>query len=405
MQAIAVTKPGFEIVHLAFTAFPADVRVRREATAAAATGRAVAVVCYRERDEPAEEAIGPLCVVRLPGAKTRRGALRYLLEYLAFVRRCRRLLATDERFQQVRIVHVHTLPDFLVWAATPARRRGARIILDLHEIFPEFALAKYPGPLGRLAFWIARALERQARRRADVVVTVNRPIAALLATRGPGRDGEERIILVHNSTDPTDFGPARAPDNRGRPDERISLIYHGTLTRLYGLDIAIRGVTMAVDGGVRARFTILGDGPERNALERLARDLGAGRFVAFEDPISGHALPERLTRADAGVVPTRLDAMTRYSLSNKLLEYVHLGVPVLAAGLPSYAAYLRSDAAWFWSAGDPDAFARAIALFARATPEERRTRAARAQADVQDIAWDRERSRLIATYEQLIAAG
>src|SRR5215510_1849594 len=161
----------FDIVHLAFTAFPADVRVKREASAAAATGRAVAVVCYRERDQPAEEAIGPLSVVRLPGTKTRRGPLRYLLEYLSFVRRCRRLLATDARFQQVRVVHVHTLPDFLVWAATPARRRGARIILDLHEIFPEFALAKYPGPLGRLASGIARALERQARRRADVVVT------------------------------------------------------------------------------------------------------------------------------------------------------------------------------------------------------------------------------------------
>ena len=396
---------GFDIVHLAFTAFPADVRVKREAMAAAATGRAVAVVCYRERDEPTEEAVGPLWVVRVPGAKTRRGPLRYLLEYLAFVRRCRRLLATDERFQRVRIVHIHTLPDFLVWAAAPAQRRGASVILDLHEIFPEFALSKYPGALGRIASWVARALERQARRRADVVLTVNRPIAALLATRAPDRRRTERIVLVHNSADPAELGPARAPNRQGQPDGRVSLIYHGTLTRLYGLDVAIRGLARALDNGVRAQLTILGDGPERKALERLARDTGAMASVAFEDPIPAHALPERLTRADAGVVPTRLDAMTRYSLSNKLLEYVHLGVPVLAAGLPSYAAYLRSDAAWFWAAGDPDAFAGTIALFAQATPEERRARAARAQADVQDIAWERERSRLIATYEQLLAGG
>jgi glycosyltransferase involved in cell wall biosynthesis len=76
---------------------------------------------------------------------------------------------------------------------------------------------------------------------------------------------------------------------------------------------------------------------------------------------------------------------------------------VLAASLPSYAAYLRSDAAWFWTPGDAESLARTITRFAAATAEERRTRAAQAQADVKDIAWDRERDRLIETYERLLA--
>jgi glycosyltransferase involved in cell wall biosynthesis len=303
----------------------------------------------------------------------------------------------------VRIVHVHTLPDFLIWAATPARRRGARTILDLHEIFPEFALAKYPGPLGRIAFWLAGLLERQARRRADVTVTVNRPIAQLLTTRPASRRAGERVVLIHNSADPGELGPVRAPDGRSRSDGTISLIYHGTLTRLYGLDIAIRGVAQAVAAGVPARLVILGDGPERSALVQLTRDVGADALVTFEDPIPSGALARRLTRADAGVVPTRLDAMTRYSLSNKLLEYVHLGVPVLAASLPSYAAYLQSDAAWFWTPGDPDSLANIIAQFAKSMPEERRARATQAQANVQSISWGQERRRLVATYEQLLA--
>ena len=396
-------KPSVEIVHLAHTFFPADVRVKREAMAAGATGRAVCVVAIAGAGEPTEEVIGSLQVVRLPGAKTRRGPLRYLSEYLAFVWRCRRLLATDARFQRVRIVHVHTLPDFLVWAATPARRRGARIILDLHEIFPEFALAKFPGLIGRVAFSIARLIERKARRRADVTITVNRPIAELLATREPGRPGGERIVLVHNSADPGELGPLRVPDGRKPTDGRLALIYHGTLTRLYGLDIAIRGVARALQDGVQAHFTILGDGPERNALMSLVVDLGVGGAITFEKPIPARALPERLASADAGIVPTRLDAMTRYSLSNKLLEYVHLGVPVLAASLPSYAAYLQHDAAWFWAPGDPQSLARVIARFAASPAEERRARAAQAQADVKDISWDRERDRLIAVYERLLA--
>jgi glycosyltransferase involved in cell wall biosynthesis len=278
------------------------------------------------------------------------------------------------------------------------------VILDLHEIFPEFALARFQGLIGRVAYAIARLIERHARRRADVTITVNRPIAELLATREPGRPGVERIVLVHNSADPDELGPLRVPDGRTPPTGgRLELIYHGTLTRLYGLDVAIRGVARAIQDGVQVHFSILGDGPERNALMTLVRDLGASGNITFESSIPAQALRERLTRADAGVVPTRLDAMTRYSLSNKLLEYVHLGMPVLAASLPSYAAYLRSDAAWFWTPGDAESLARTITRFAAATAEERRTRAAQAQADVKDIAWDRERDRLIETYEQLLA--
>ena len=77
----------------------------------------------------------------------------------------------------------------------------------------------------------------------------------------------------------------------------------------------------------------------------------------------------------------------------------------MAASLPSYAAYLRNDAAWFWTPGDPESLARVITQFAETPAGERRVRAAQAQADVKDIAWDRERDRLIATYELLLAEG
>lgn len=389
----------FDIVHLAFTIFPADTRVKREALAAAGSGGRVAVVALQGPDQPREEDVGPLRVVRLAGRKTRGGPLAYLSQYASFVWRCRRLLARDHRFRDVRIVHVHTLPDFLVWAATPAKRHGARMIVDLHEIFPEFTASKYPGVLGRLATRIARLLERDARRRADVTITVNHPIEKLLGTRGIGRP--ERVVLLHNSADPEDFGPPRLPDTERRTG-RLELVYHGTLTPLYGVDVAIRGVALAATRGAPVHFTILGDGPERHALARLANDLGADLVVTFEAPIPQRGLRERLCRADAGIVPTRLNGMTQYSLSNKLLEYVHLGVPILAARLPSYGSYLEEDGAWYWTPGDPEDLARAIQRLAAAPMEERRDRASRAQRNLEGIAWPTERARLIAVYQDLL---
>jgi len=397
--------PPADIVHLAHAFFPADPRVKRAALAAAATGRSVSVVALRGRGEPAVEQIGPLQVLRLTGTKARGGALTYLSEYLAFVWRCRCLLAREPQFRRVRIVHVHTLPDFLVWAATPARRRGARLILDLHEIFPEFTAARFPGPAGRAAARLAKRLERQARRKADVTITVDRPIAELLASRGIGRP--ERVVLIHNSADPEDLGPLRTPEAhpRPRPGQPLELVYHGTLTRLYGLEIAIRGVALANARGTAVHFTILGDGPERNELGRLVTELGADDAVTFEARIPQSALRERLVRADGGLVPTRLDGMTRYSLSNKLLDYVHLGLPVLAARLPSYAGYLGDETTWFWKPENPESLAAIIAQFAAASADERRARATRAQQALRDIAWDRERPRLLETYESLLQDG
>jgi len=388
----------FDIVHLAFTAFPADTRVKREALATTAIGERVAVVAFRLPDQLHEEDLGALRVIRLPGRKSRRGPLRYLSEYGSFVWRCRRLLSRDPRFRQVRVVHIHTLPDFLVWAATPARQRGARLILDLHEIFPEFAATKYPGFAGRIAARAGLWIERFARGHADVTITVNRPIDELLATRLLRRP--ERRVVIHNSADPDDFGDPAAPVIHTRP--RLELIYHGSLTRLYGLDVAIRGVALAASRGIPVHFTILGDGHERHELVQLRDALAAQGAVSFEASIPQRALRARLRAADAGVVPTLLDAMTRYSLSNKLLEYVHLGVPVLAARLPSYASYLSAEATWYWQPGDAESLAAVISDFSRAGPETRSARAACAQRDLATIAWPHERERLIATYRSLL---
>jgi glycosyltransferase involved in cell wall biosynthesis len=392
--------PWIDIVHLAYTVFPADTRVKREALAAASTGRSVAVVALRAEGQPEVEAIGPVTVVRLPGGKSRAGPLRYVAEYVSFTWRCRRLLARDSRFRHVRLVHVHTLPDFLAWSAAPAQRRGARLILDLHEIFPEFTAVKYPGFPGRIAAAFARRVERAARRRADLTITVNTPIDTLLSARAIGR--LERRIVVHNSTDPGDFGPSVVPTARAL-HAPLELVYHGTLTPLYGLDTAVHGVVQAARAGRSVHLCIIGEGPARPALERLVGELQAASLVTFEPPLPQHALRERLHRADAGIVPTRLDAMTRYSLSNKLLEYVHLGIPLLAARLPSYQHYLSDAAAWYCEPNDPADLARAIGRFAGSTAEARRSRAAQAQHELERISWPHERDRLVGAYEELLA--
>jgi glycosyltransferase involved in cell wall biosynthesis len=386
-----------EILHLAYTSYPADTRVKRELAALRTTGRRTAVIALRGAAERAVERCEGTTVIRVPGRKSRGGVLSYLFEYAEFTWRARRLVATHPALAAARVVHVHTLPDFLIWAALPARRRGARLVFDMHEIFPEFITSRFSGAPGALLAALARRIERWARRSADLTITVNHPIDQLLGRRPIGRP--ERRLVLHNTADPVDFGsgrrdPGPAP---GTPD----FIYHGTLTKLYGLDLAIRAVAQVRSEGLSVRLTLLGDGPERLGLERLAAGLAPGA-IAVEAPIPQAALPERLCRCAAGIVPTRLDGMTRYSLSTKLLEYVHLGIPVLAARLPSYVSYFDEDALWYWRPGDAADLARAIREFSASSPAERARRAGRAFAAIQPMAWTHEREGLLAAYDDLL---
>ncbi|PYO40617.1 MAG: hypothetical protein DMD29_05945 [Gemmatimonadetes bacterium] len=388
-----------EILHLAFASFPADPRVRREVAALRDTGRGVAVVALRETNQRAVQRRDGVVIIRVPGHKSRGGFLSYLTEYAAFVWRCRRLVARHRTLARVRVVHVHTLPDFLLWAALPAQRRGAKLVFDMHEIFPEFVAAKFPGPLGALASWLARRIERWARRQADLTITVNHPIDELLAARPVTSTKPERRLVLHNTADPADFGDTSAPSRANAVP--LQLIYHGTLAAFYGLDVAIRALARARSAGLDARLTILGDGPERPGLQRLAADLSLDT-VAFETPIPQPALPARLARCAAGVVPTLLDGMTRYSLSNKALDYVHLGIPLLAARLPSYLRYFGEDMLWYFTPGDPDDLARAIRDLAAAAAAERARRAQLARQAIAPYDWARERERLLAAYAELL---
>ena len=367
----------FDIVHLAHTTFPEDPRPRREALIAAETGaRVVIIVTGGGRDARRVSRYGKVRVVRLKGRRQRGSVGNYLLEYLDFLVKARALINRDERFRRATVFHVHTLPDFLVAATRKARRAGARVILDLHEIFPEFTRSKFGGWKGAIGEKIARRLERWSRRQADVLLTVNHAVAEQLAGR-PARAGE-RILVVHNFADPGEFGAPGLTEGRSR--RPIRLVYHGTLTPLYGLDLAIEGIALARSLGIEAEFDVFGDGPAQAELQGQIDKHRLGAYVRLKGSVPHQELKRLLPQYDAGLVPTRLDGMTRFSLSTKLLEYIHLGLPVIVPAIPTYLRYFPDDNAWYFEPNQPRAIAEAIAGFAQATTEERRRRARAAQA-------------------------
>ena len=343
---------------------------------AAETGARVAIIVVGGgRDNRRVSHYGRVTVIRLEGSRRRGSTGSYLVEYVDFLLKARALIRTDPRFSGARVFHVHTLPDFLIGATHSARRAGAKVILDLHELFPEFTRSKFSGWKGAIGQRVAQLLERWSRRQADVLLTVNHAVAEQLEQR-PGKQGE-RILVIHNFADPNEFGERRLTN--GRASGPVRLVYHGTLTPLYGLDLAIDGVVAARSTGLDLELDIYGDGPARADLAGQIERRRAGDYIRLRGPAPHQTLRELLPRHDAGLVPTRLDVMTRFSLSTKLLEYIHLGLPVIVPAIPTYLRYFPEGTAWYFPPNSSESIASALGDFVRASPEERVRRATAAQ--------------------------
>jgi glycosyltransferase involved in cell wall biosynthesis len=168
-----------------------------------------------------------------------------------------------------------------------------------------------------------------------------------------------------NVADSRLFHPDPLATTEGNGDA-FHLIYHGTFTHRYGVDLAIRAVDLVREEIPGIRLTLLGAGETRDELVELAGSPELRERVYFSEHMVGaDRLPSAIRSADVGVVPNRSNLFTDGILPTKLMEYVAMGVPVIAARTPTVAAYFDDSMIEFFEPGDPDDLAAHIRLLYR----------------------------------------
>lgn len=135
-------------------------------------------------------------------------------------------------------------------------------------------------------------LRRAVLRLAAAVVC---PSAALARSLGP------RALVVPNPVDTAPFEEARRRAARGRS----GILCAGRLVSDKGFDTAVEAVALLRDAGTPLPLRIIGDGPERGALQRLAAARGLGALVEFTGALPRQSLADEMARARFFLAPSR----------------------------------------------------------------------------------------------------
>ena len=370
----------------------ADHRVWPECVALRDAGYDVVVISpRRDGSRTTVDVVDGIEIHSFPLVPAEHGAVGYLKEYgLAFWRMSRlaRRLGRERRFD---VVHACNPPDFLLVAASPLKRRGARFIFDQHDLAPELYYSRF-GKRG-LLYRSLLALERVTFRLADVVLSTNDSYRRVALERGGKRP--EDVFVVRNGPDLRRFLPNPDPSlKRGKPN---LIAYVGEIGHQDGVDHALRALALVAKRRDDWRVIFAGDGPALASVRELAEELGLRDQVEFAGFVSDQMVMKIVSTADLCLAPEPKNAFNDASTMIKVAEYMALGRPLVAYDLTE-TKVTAGDAALYATDNDEWNFADCITRLLD-DRELRERMGAIGRTRVEDaLSWEQSERALLAAY-------
>ena len=287
---------------------------------------------------PVDEIDGTVRRLRAPRLPNRSG-------YRVILRRKAVLAVLDELRPDALEVHDKLLQQW-VWAWSRARR--VPVVAVSHERLTRSLPVLMPFAPDRVLRSATEALARRTETRCDVLVACSRFAAAEFGHRA-------RIIALG-----VDLAAFRPPP-RHEPGRRLRLVVAGRLSGEKRPDLAVETLRALRAERVDAELSVVGDGPMRPALARLARGLPV-RFA-------GHLRDRSAVAAALGAADVALVCAPAETFGLAALEALACGTPIVAvAGAAPAEIVAAHPSAGTSAPADPAAFARAAARLAGRPP-------------------------------------
>jgi glycosyltransferase involved in cell wall biosynthesis len=386
------------ICMLAYAFYESDTRIMQYAAALAERGDIVDVIALRRDNAlPTYEVMGGVHVHRIQTRTVNEnGLFAYVSRILRFTLRAARHLRRLQRLHGYDLIHVHNAPDCLVFAAAYPKWKSVPIILDIHDLLPEFYASKFKVARSSRLFRALKWLERLSAAFATHVIVANDLWCNRLAERS---SNPSKCSVVRNRPDLSIFdGNAR----RQKPAGKFLITYPGSLNWHQGLDVAIAAFAKVADQMPDAEFHVYGEGAAKPTLIALTKGLGLQKRIVFHDMLPSREVAEVMAITDLAIEPKRSTSeFGNEALSTKILEFMTLGVPVIASRTTIHTYYYDDTIIHYYSNDDADELAEQM-LRLKNDPVLRRGVATRALRYAVENTWNARKGEYLQLVDALI---
>lgn len=208
-----------------------------------------------------------------------------------------------------------------------------------------------------------RALLRRKLERAAFVNCISEWHRDFYMQVYPGGREKFHVVRCGVDVDEWKFDPAQKPSSWNR---EFHLLTVGRLVEKKGVDNLLRGLGAFHRDGGQFQLTVAGDGPQRPALEAIAREQHIQKHVKFLGAVDNDRVRGLLQESDAFALTCRDDAAgDRDGIPVVLMEAMACGLPVISGDLPAIRELVTQGQSGLLVDGtDIAAIARAVATLA-----------------------------------------
>ena len=294
------------------------------------------------------------------------------------------------------VIHAHDLFTLLP-AVLTARKIGAKIVYDSHELFVDRNARE-----SFLRRWKWILLETPLIREVDAIITVSDSIAEALVDRYRIRRpavirNVQEYHPPHRSTE-----LRKAQELRNVADGDCIAVYAGGITRGRGLNQLVEAAQY-LEGGVIVMLGRSANGSYKEELLKKISSLGLERKVFLLPPVAPDLVHQYLCSADIGLMPTEDVCLSyRYGAGNKLFHYLMAGLPVVVSDQPEKRKIVQQyNVGRVCKAEDPQNIARAIQDLVDHT-EVRRQLSLNCLEAAKILNWENEEKKLLELYQKIL---
>ena len=346
-----------KILMVVYSYFPQDARPRREAEALINVGYTVDIICLKLPDQTKFENICGVDTHRVNISKSRSSKRKYIFLYASFFIRSFALLNRLFLKNHYSVIHIHNMPDFLVFLSMIPKLFGSKVILDLHDPTPEMLMTKYAEDRDSWLTKILKWQEKVSIRFAHKIITTNKSFLDKFISRGCPPD---KINIVMNSPQESIFN-SFANKSKEKPGEnKYVVMYHGIIITRYGFEELLNAVNLLRDKISGLELRVYGIGEDLSLFLEMVQKLNLENIVKYFGQVSIEKIVETIPECDVGVIPNRLNPFTKINFPTRIFEYLHMKKPLVVPRTQGINDYFDESSIFYFDAGNAENLANVI---------------------------------------------